>query len=347
VQGKQIFRLGDKMFTPDKLLKKSLAMVFIFVIFSSAFAANSLQEKSRIITASAVRVRSEPQTTAKEITKLSVGTLVKEISKTDKKEKIGQDQDFWYQVVLADGKQGWVFGGFTESFDESKKEQIYINLVNTRLKEKTSFNDQMDLVNFLEKAIKEIKTPATLGELELGQMLALRQSLYSIPSDKDDSGQYKIWLKKQDARIFYDEIGGSWQVKYDVIWNLQEKYKALPIGDKIAWEAASNPLGGECEGYVPCYVTRINLTTGKYLSLYPTGKHSDEALKEITDEFNTYAEDLAKSENEQTYTFPHDAETRKDLQEQLNELKSLLSKTPTTKTATIFKQIEKLETKYR
>ncbi|MFY9224371.1 MAG: SH3 domain-containing protein [Blastocatellia bacterium] len=333
------------MFTPHKLLIKSLALVFIFVSFSSAFAANFLQEKSRVITASAVRVRSEPQTTAKEITKLSVGTVVKEIGKTEKKEKIGQDQDFWYQVVLSDGKQGWVFGGFTESFDESKKEQIYVNLLNSRLKEKTSFNDQVDLVNFLEKAIKEVKTPDILGELELGQLLAIRQSVDSIPPDKSDSGQYKSWLKKQDAKIYYDEIQGYWKIRYDVFWDLQEKYKALPVGDKIAWEAAINPRGGECEGFVSCYIAVLNSSTARYLSLYPIGKHSEEALKEISEEFNTYVEDLGKSEK--TYNFPEDAEMRKDLQEQLSEIKSLLSKVAAAKTATIFKQIEKLETKFR
>lgn len=333
------------MFTPHKLLIKSLALVFIFVSFSSAFAINFLQEKSRIITASAVRVRSDPQTTAKEITKLAVGTVVKEIGKTEKKEKIGQEQDFWYQVVLSDGKQGWVFGGFTESFDESKKEQIYINLLNSRLKEKTSFNDQMDLVNFLEKAIKEVKTPAALGELELGQLLALRQSVESIPPDKDDSGQYKIWLKKHDAKIYYDEIQGSWKIRYDVFWDLQEKYKAVSVGDKIAWEAANNPLGGECEGFVSCYIGAINWTSARYLSLYPNGKNAEEALKGILEELNTYIEDLSKSES--GYRFPEDAETRKDLQEQLSELRKRLSKVETAKTTTIFKQIEKLETKFR
>lgn len=333
------------MFTPNKLLKKSLAVIFIFVIFSSAFAANFLQEKSRIITASAVRVRSDPQTTAKEITKLAVGTVVKEIGKTEKKEKIGQDQDFWYQVLLSDGKQGWVFGGFTESFDESKKEQIYINLVNARLKEKTSFNDQMDLVNFLEKTIKEVKTPATLAELELGQLLALRQSVDSIPVEKSDSGQYKSWLKKQDAKIYYDEIQGSWKIRYDVFWDLQEKYKALPVGDKIAWEAANNPLGGECEGFVSCYIGAINSTNARYLLLYPNGKNAEEALKVVLEELNTYVEAIDK--NESGYRFPEDAETRKDLAEQLSELRKRLSKVETAKTAAIFKQIEKLETKFR
>ncbi|MBI4854443.1 MAG: SH3 domain-containing protein [Acidobacteria bacterium] len=314
--------------------------ILISFIYTPINANNLLQEKSRIITASAVRVRSNPQTSSQEITKLSVGTIVKEIEKSDRKEKIGQQEDFWYQVVLSDGKQGWVFGAFTKSFETDKQEQIYINLLNDRLTAKTSFNDQVDLVNFLERIAKEVKTPTISAELELGALLALRQSLHSIPFDKDDSGLYKSWLKKQDPKIVYNEPAGSWEVRSDMFWDLQKKYSFLPVGDKIAWEAARNVIPGECEGYFPCYIAAINLSLGEYLSLYPNGKYSQEALQEIQDVVNGFLEDLKNPE--QSYRFLDEAESRKDAQGQLNKLQKQISKVPGAKTVTISKQIEQL-----
>ncbi len=307
--------------------------------------ATTLQEKIRIITGSAIRLRSAPQTTASEVTRLSIGTLVKEIGKSDKKEKIGQQEDFWYQVVLADGKQGWVFGGFAEAFEESKKGQIYTKLIDDRLKAKTSFSDQVDLVNFLERTIKEVKTPEVIAELELGYLLALRQSVHSIPVDKQSDAQYKNWLKKHESKLVYSEPSGEWEIQSEQLWNLQKKYSSLAVGEKIAWEASQNTLPGECEGYLPCYISILGLTSASYLQLYPTGAHSQEALKTIADEIDTYVEDMDKKEP--TYTFPNDAETRKDLQDSLAEVRKKLSGLPAAKTSSLFKQMDKIAQKFR
>lgn len=333
------------MLASYKLKLFTLAVVLVSIIYTPIYAFNLLQEKSRIITASAVRVRSNPQTSSTEITKLSVGTVVKEIGKSERKEKVGQQEDFWYQVVLSDGKQGWVFGAFTDPFDQANKEKIYINLLNERLKAKTSFNDQIDMVNFLEQVVREIKSPNVLAELELGQILILQKSLESIPPDKEDSGEYKSWLKKQKSKIFYDDIQGIWLVDKALFTELHKKYASLPIGDRIIWEEVNSPLGGECEGFIECYIRTISVTNGKYLSLYPQGEHSEEAIKSIFDELNTYLEDLKRPQP--TYTFPESEEMRKHLQESLGELRKNLSKVPEVKISKIFKQIEQLAQKFR
>jgi len=54
-----------------------------------------------IITGSNVRLRSEPQTTATEVSRFALGTIV---------EELGTSQDRqWRQVAAPDGKTGWVF----------------------------------------------------------------------------------------------------------------------------------------------------------------------------------------------------------------------------------------------
>lgn len=333
------------MLTGYKLILCTIAMHLIcFIYLPKLIFASYLEEKLRIINASAIRLRSNPQANSTEISRLSLGTVVTEIGKSEKKEKIGTVEDFWYQVVLSDGKQGWVFGGFTESFEPAKREQVYVNLLNNRLKAKTSFSDQVDLVNFIGRAITEVKTPSVVAELELDGLLALRQSVQSIQSDKQD-GQQKNWLKKHEAKLVYSEPSGEWEVRSELFWDLQKKYNSFPIADQIAWEAAKNTIPGECEGYSPCYIGLLNITTAQYLQLYPKGKHAEEALADILDTINTIVEDLGKSE--QTYSFPNDADSRKDLQSELKNLRGVLSKLSGAKIDTLLKHIDLLSQKFK
>lgn len=95
--------------------------------------------------------------------------------------------------------------------------------------------------------------------------------------------EFQEWIHEQQANIYYAEIQGTWLVLPNLLWNLYAGYQTLPIADDIAWEAAQNPLGGECEGYVPCHLSRINQSYGKYLTRYPAGKYTSNALQTISE----------------------------------------------------------------
>ncbi len=234
--------------------------------------------KSRITTATGVRVRTAPQTTAQEVTKLQLGLVVEVSERTAAREKIGAAADYWYRVAAPGGAEGWLFGGLTAPFDPQRRVESYLKIANDRLKiEEASFAERADLYKFLDRVAPEAKEGAALAELELLRLLALHQSLAAMPFDKLDAAPYKDWTKEHEKLIVYSEPAGLWFVRADALWALEKKYRGLAVAERIAWEASRLPLPGECEGYLPCYLSLVGLTDGEYLKLYPRGAHVGEA----------------------------------------------------------------------
>ena len=100
-------------------------------------------------------------------------------------------------------------------------------------------------------------------------------------------------LKAYASMIHYDEIAGSWIIGHARVLELHDKYRQTKSADDIAWFAASIPLGGECEGYVPCYMSSANATYGEYLRRHPQGAHSGEAMRAIATAIRS-AQDLIR-----------------------------------------------------
>src|SRR5215211_3209740 len=102
--------------------KKTLILcsfIYAFVIFTAreAVSMSQAETKSRITVASGVRLRSSPATSADEVARLQIGAVVREMEQSAGKEKISNSEDYWYRVVTGDGKEGWLFGGFTAVFN--------------------------------------------------------------------------------------------------------------------------------------------------------------------------------------------------------------------------------------
>src|SRR5690242_14989388 len=113
-----------------RYLRSILIIIAILIVVPVIMAA---QNRSRITIASGVILRDAPKTSGKEITKLSFGTTVNEKEVSQTKDKIGNKEDYWYHVSLADGKDGWVFGGLTVPFDANRREEIYEKIVKDKL----------------------------------------------------------------------------------------------------------------------------------------------------------------------------------------------------------------------
>lgn len=234
----------------------------------------------RVITGSNVRVRQDPNLSAAEVAKLALGTIVQELGRTSKQETIGNMQDYWYQISFADGQQGWIFGSFTRVYSEAQRDEIYHEITQARLsRENLNWFDQIDLARFLSRVSEEVSTPQIAAELKLARLRVLRQSLEPLETPPPE---FEEWTQEQQESIYYGEIQDRWFVWSNLFWELHAEYQHLPISDEIAWEAAKNPTGGECEGYVPCHLSRINRSYGTYLSLYPSGEYASQALEAIS-----------------------------------------------------------------
>ncbi|HLL82798.1 MAG TPA: hypothetical protein VK420_09105, partial [Longimicrobium sp.] len=88
-------------------------------------------------------------------------------------------------------------------------------------------------------------------------------------------------IRADSSEVVYGEPQGQWFVSADAFWKLRDRYRALPIAERIAWAAASQDLPGECEGDVTCTFMHAETTMGRYLSLHPTGAHSAAGLREL------------------------------------------------------------------
>jgi Bacterial SH3 domain len=324
-------------------MRSLFCLLILFAVFAAAPLATALsvQAKSRIAVASGVRVRSTPSTSGEEVARLPIGAIVNELEQSTAKEKIGSSEDYWYRVSTSDGKQGWVFGSFIAPFDSTRAAEIYQRIASERLKvEKLNFFDLADLARFLASVTADVKDQRMLAELEFARLIALKRALGEVPVDYAEGSPYAAWIKANDASLVYSEPAAMNFVKSDLFWELQKKHSSLPIAETIAWEAANNPLGGECEGYVPCHLASLNLTWGRYLSLYPRGPHTDEALTTLAEDLKGLV-DLQKAEPQPI------AEVRAEGRKELTALRDSVTKAASAKKTAALDQLTKLSQYYR
>lgn len=273
-----------------------------------------------IATAAGARVRAKASTSSAEVRRVKLGTLIKVLEKTS---------NDWYRIEIPNKPKnitGWMSGQVADDWDTAKKEEIYRRLVDKNYKDDgLSFLDASELYEFLGKAQTELKTSKDLPEYAFKQLVVLRQTLKAIPFNKDKENPYKAFLKTNDKSIVYSEPAGEWFVRSDLFWELRKKYSTAPIAEDVAWAATQNPLPGECEGYVNCYLFIMRQTDAEYLNLYPTGKYSAEALKNIQNLLEPIVADLGEKS---VYTGPSDVSDRAEFNRLIAEIRTIISKLP-------------------
>lgn len=169
---------------------------------------------SRIAIGAGVRVRMQPKASAKEVTRLQFGTVVREVEKAKQSEFLGDKRDYWYKVEVADGKQGWVFGSFITPVDALHLPEKYIELAKTQLaNDALQFSDWVDVVNFLNRVSSEVANKNLAAELAALRQQGLARSLKAIPAGQDQQSPYKEWLSEQANFISYHAPSGTWRLK--------------------------------------------------------------------------------------------------------------------------------------
>jgi hypothetical protein len=289
-------------------------------------------------------LRAQPDTGAGETAKLPLGVVLGELEHSPEKAKVGGSEDYWYLVSTPEGVKGWVFGGLTAPFDAARREEIYQRLAAERLGNKSAtFADLADLVRFLDRATKEVTRRDALAELELARLTALARSLSAIPADQHENPTYKQWTTERDKEVVYSEPSGQWYVRAELFWDLQKKYRDLPVAERIAWEAAETPLPGECEGDLGCTLYYASATHGNYLKLYPRGAHAAEALAAVAETFKYVTDDMCGTEH--VYQVP--PEEKADFRKTVAALRGQLAAVGSPKSAELLKQLGEIEQHFR
>ena len=273
-----------------------------------------------IATAAGARVRAKASTGSAELQRVKLGTIIKVLEKTD---------NDWYRIEIpAKPKNllGWMSGQVADDWDASKREEIYLRIIEKNYRaDEMSFLDASELFEFLTKAQTEIKNAKLLPDFGFKRLLALRLALKAIPFNKAEEKPYKEFLKTNEKNVVYSEPAGEWYVRSDHFWDLRKKFSASPIAEDIAWAASGNPLPGECEGYVNCYLFILRDTDAQYLDLYPNGRYTLEALGNIQNLLEPIVADLSEK---QVYDGPTDVSDRAEFNRLIAEIRTIVSKLP-------------------
>jgi len=184
----------------------------------------------RIMTGAGVRLRQEARLSAKKGGILQIGTIILELEKV----RLGEE---WYRIETPNQEIGWVYGGYTKSFNPDKRAQAYIKIAENKLNSnRASFGDLVDIYNFLSRAYNEVELDSSV-ELQLLRLRTLQQSLNYIQLADPTEQSYTLWIIKHGAKIVYNQSRARWLVKREVFQQLHDKYSFLPIAARIMRQA--------------------------------------------------------------------------------------------------------------
>lgn len=321
-----------------------LAVVFVSsLLFVSPIQAQTDEVRldaaqPKIVTVSAMRVRRGPRASAEEVTRLKLGTVVSAVARSTNQDTVVGKTDYWYRVNLPSGATGWLFGGLLLDYDSGRREELLSQIIEARLKaENTSFSDRQEIYNLAASAINEAKDANTRAGFELLKLLALANWAVSVPDNQRDKSPYREWHQAHDKEVIPNEFAGGYNLRTELLWNLETKYHNLPVADRIAWEAAQNPQPSDCESDEVCdffqYVGEI-----EYLRLHPAGAHVGEAIKNLTDALTDDVINTANSKEGGKYA----VEQRNDLRKDLTSLGLALAKTSAPEKAMLLKKLERV-----
>ena len=292
----------------------------------------------KITTVSAMRVRRGPAVQTEEIMRLKIGTVVNALTRSTVEDTIAGKTDFWYSVKLPNGQTGWLFGGLLLDYSPQRHGQLVRQVIEERLKtEDPEFGDVAEIYNLAATAVGQSTDATTRAEFELLKLLALASWARTVPGDSPDKSPYREWHKAHDVEVIRNEFGGGYNLKTELLWQLEKKYHALPIADRIAWAAAENPRPSDCEGDEVCYFFLYDGAI-KYLSLHPAGTHAVEAIKGLTEALSDEVIKRANAKDPNEYA----VEERATLRKMFASLRLALTKVSASEKAELFAKLDRV-----
>jgi len=314
----------------------ALATLSLFTLQSDEVKLDAVQAK--ITTVSAMRVRKGPQVSAEEIQRLKLGTVVNAVARSINQDTISGKTDYWYRVALPNGQTGWLFGGLLLDYNARQRSELLRQIIEARLSaENTDFADRQETYNLAASGINEVKDVNTRAEFELLKLLALANTAIAFNDQLRDKSPYREWLMAHKTEVILNEFAGGYNLRSDVLWQLEKKYHTLPIANRIAWEAAENMEPSDCEGDEVCGFFRLfgEIT---YLTLHPNGSHASEAMKNASE---AITEDVIKRTNA-TGGNQFDVQEQTNLRKTFASLRLALAKTLAPEKHELLKKLEKI-----
>src|SRR3954466_2086794 len=144
------------------------------------------------------------------------------------------------------------------------------------------FADSVQLLAVIDRTMPTLTDREAQGRFAWYRLRAMARAARNINYNRNRRpASQSAWIAAHERELIYNSPAGEWMVSPETIRQAHEAFRDTAAADDIAWFLVQNGLAGECEGDVPCYVRRQNLTGGEYLRLHPRGRHATAALSRI------------------------------------------------------------------
>lgn len=241
--------------------------------------ATAQANEPRVVIASNVACRAEPDVSSPSAVRLDVGAVV---WARDRHE--GDDGTWYFERSWTYGGC-WVFGDLTA--DWSDREGALVAAADRIL----ARTDRMPLAevlwvdNFLlQTSLQDNAEPRMIDSSPLVQLRRL-QVLARASSAPDIGAEHvrrdpmkSAWIFANRDMLSPNPFGGRWVVTAATLWQLHERHRETEWAEEIAWAAARGSLvRDECDG--PCVLAGFHETLARYWREYPDGRWIPDALE--------------------------------------------------------------------
>jgi hypothetical protein len=260
-------------------------MTGALVLVLLALSGQQPSDRGSIVNASAVRLRATPSADGPVVTQLALGSEVTALERPAP----GQ----WTRVRTSSGTEGWLSSPLVTDLGADRLATIE-RVIRDRLgRQGDGFPAAAELLAFVQRIAQDISDPETRARFAWHDLRATSLTAQAVPFITDrtlNTEPYASWLTARKDVVFYNEPAGAWMLHHSAFLDAYDRHRSTSAAGDILWESVLNGLGGECEGYVPCYVGMTNILEGEYLRREPRGRHAAKALARVADRLKSAVE---------------------------------------------------------
>lgn len=252
----------------------------------------------------------------------------------------------WYKVqyTVPDGtRTGWIASSTVSELSGADRRAVYQQIVEKNSDIGGDFMSSSSLAYFLKRVSGEM--PADQGaELELKRAMAMRSALSKISRSDRNVSPYADFLRDHDSELVYNPASGEYLVSSTLFWNLAERMRRSSKGDEVAWTAARNPLSSDCSAALNCYLFNLRMTDGEYLSWYPSGMRSSDAVRNLSAMLEPMAGDL---KDQALFKGPAEADAKAELASIVTELRTIVARSSSSEKDRVLGLLSKIGEAYK
>jgi hypothetical protein len=255
----------------------------------------------RMVIATGVVCREEPNATARTVHEYNLGDLVA-VAKESRPGGTIWYLDQWQ--LSGESPSCWIYAPLTTAWEQSNQEAALLAVVDHLLlhPKEGQFEDYAAVENLLTRYSSVVASSGLLQfrELALINQAISRDDAYGRFLDKEPLK--KSWILSHGDLLVYFDPDDRWYIRPESYWSLYEKYKQASWAEDLAWAAAQMEIPSD-ECYASCVLDKIDRTYSQYWTRYPKGSKVSEALAEATP-LAKYAASLACSDPDSDFSVP-------------------------------------------